>query len=403
MEISLLKSIFYNDVEAVEKYLSSHEDISHEAIFSLNFDKPDEIQLVIPKDNLRLIHIAAAGDAMEVFLLLEKYGFSINDVTAANYLPIHYACNCSSYEIASYIFSINPDMAKIEQQGVEFHLLYLTATGGDPGIMELLFKNGVNPKSSANYRNDPIGKAVQSKNMECVKVLLSHGERPPQNDNYTLPMSAAINIQPKAVEYLLDVDPNPINYCSPVKHQSLLGLCCFYGVNFKQTILNILRRADNVEPNIPDVDGPVHWICTIVDIDIAKEFLKHDINVNRLDQDGKTGFHYLFDKPDKEATILELMGLLIDAGFDVNIRREPRPNMPSPPSVLEHFCSSIKKSYPIISFLIDNGADIYALDKNGNRLCDTIMSRRDAKLKKLFQKSKLYVPDKEVKRKSSKS
>lgn len=400
MDVELAKSVFYNDVVKVEEYLSNNPEISHDAVFSLVFDNPDEIQLVIPKNSLCLSHIAAAGDALEVFILLEQHGFSINDLTASNYLPIHYACNCSSYEIASYILSVDPEMAKREQQGVEFHLLYLTATGGDPAIMELLFKNGVNPKSSANYRNDPIGKAVQSKNMNCLKILLSHGEIPPQNDYYTLPMTAAINLQPKAVEYLLKTDINPINYCSPVKHQSLLGLCCFYGSLFKSTILNILKSTDDVEPAEKEVQGPVHWICTIIDIDITKEFLKHKIDLKRLDQDGNSGFHYLCDKPKLEPTILEIMKLLVEAGFDVNIRREPRPNLPTPPSILEKFCTSITKSYRLISYLIECGADIYAKDKNG-RLCDTIMSKRDQKLKKIFQSSPQYHPEKESKKKST--
>lgn len=391
MDVELAKSVFYNDVAKVEEYLLNNSDVSHEASFSLIFDNPDEIQLVIPKNNLCLSHIAAAGDALEVFLLLEKYGFSINDQSANSYLPIHYACNCSSYEVASYILSVDPEMARKEQQGAEFHQLYLTATGGDPGIMELLFKNGVNPKSNANYRNDPIGKAVQSKNMSCLKILLSHGESPPQNDDFTLPMTAAINLQPDAVEYLLKTDRNPINYCSPIKHQSLLGLCCFYGALFKPTILNILKKPCVVEPIEPEIQGPVHWICTIIDIDITKAFLKHNIDVNRLDQDGNTGFHYLCDKPKLEPTILEIMKLLVGAGFNVNTRRAPQPNLPTPPSVLEKFCTSITKSYTLITYLIECGADIYAPDKNGS-LFRTIMSKRDQKLKNIFTSSPLYDP-----------
>lgn len=66
------------------------------------------IPTVLPFGNLKLIHIAAFGDALEVFQLLENHGFSINDTTLDNYLPLHYACSKGSYKAASYILSKDP-------------------------------------------------------------------------------------------------------------------------------------------------------------------------------------------------------------------------------------------------------------------------------------------------------
>ncbi|OHS97603.1 hypothetical protein TRFO_09294 [Tritrichomonas foetus] len=350
--------------------------------------------MVLPTTNLTLLHVAAVGDSLEVFTLLESYGFDIGCSSAASYLPIHYACLYSSYEVASYILAKKPEMAKSEPQ-VEFHLLYLTATGGDPGIMSLLFENNINLKSPANRRNNPFFKAVQSRNIECLKILLQHGERPPKNDEFTFPMYAAINLQPAAVEYLVENDENLISYCSPISHHTLLGLCCFTGQPFKNVILNLLKKATKIEPPSEiECQGPIHWMCTFIDLDVAHAFFRHAVNVNRLDQEGKTGFHYLIDKPKQmETKIIQLMQLIIDHGFNINIRRAPRPNSQQPPTVLEHFINAIMKSYNIIEFLIMNGADIYAENKNQKRLIDAVMEKKDKKLIEIFKKSPMYKPE----------
>lgn len=81
-----------------------------------------------------------------------------------------------------------------------------------------------------------------------------------------------------------------------------------------------IERATDIEIPLPNVKGPVHWMCTLLDVDIAKEFLKFNIDVNRFDQDGNTGLYFLKNKPKYEKEVLEIMELLINAGFDVNIK-----------------------------------------------------------------------------------
>lgn len=71
-----------------------------------------------------MIHIAAFGDALEVFQLLENHGFSINDTIADNYLTLHYACSKGSYRAASYILSKDPLMIQNEPKKVQYNLLY---------------------------------------------------------------------------------------------------------------------------------------------------------------------------------------------------------------------------------------------------------------------------------------
>ena len=384
MEDSIVESIYFNRVDELLSYLKSNKSVSNESMFSFaNLQKQFNILSVLPMNNLKLTHIAAIADSLDCFIVLENFGFSINDQSAAMYLPIHYACLFRSYEIVSYILSKDPSMAKVEPP-VEYHLLYLTATGGDDWIMRLLFANNVNFRSPANRKNNPFQKAVQSAHFECLKVLLENGEKPMIQDYYTPSMQAAINRQPEAVEYLVKTYHDPINYVSPVEHRTLLGLCCFIGDIFKPTIIKILRMVDNIEPpSTICCKGPVHWLCELLDLDVAREFLQHEILVNRIDNEGKTGFHYLIDKPPKlTKTIIKIMKLLINYGFDVNVQCIRNNSKTS--TVLETFCTCIKKSYDIIEFLIKHGANIYAETTKNSTLYDLVMKKNDAKLKTIF-------------------
>lgn len=373
--------VYENNVEKVKEYLLTHEDPSNSS-FLLSDTEGYDFATILPRENLKLIHIAAFGDALDVFQLLENHGFSINDTTLDNYLPLHYACSKGSYKVASYILSKDPLMIQNEPKNVKYNLLYISAYNYN--ILELLFENNVNIESYKEGKEGPLEKAISSNSLECSKILYSHGIKL-HDPELTIPMYACMNIHPEIVEYFLSIETKPINYCSPTKHNSILGLCCFYGKIYKNTILKILQNAEDIEPPIPNCDGPVHWICTMLDVDIAKAFLLHNIDVNRIDENNKTGFHLMSDKIHKEKEVIEIMKLLINAGFDVNLQL--------PCSVLEEFCTSIKKSYKMIEFLIENGADIYVKDKDGNRLYDIVMSRRDTKLKSLFQKSSFYIPE----------
>lgn len=385
----LASAVYRNDYNAVFDYIhGQHKKLNTDAVFSLHIPEAQSLQILIPKDQLKLIHIAAAGDALEVYTLLEQNGFSTNDNSAASYLPIHYACICDSFEVATYILTKDPQMATVEPR-VEFHLLYLTATSGNAQIMKLLFDNGVNYKSTVNKSNNPIRKAVETKNVECLKCLLTHCRQTTGSNQYSLAMLAAINQEPLAVELALQFDPCPITYCCPIDHKSLLDICCFCSSQFKSTIIKILGLVDDIEPPYSKCQGPAQWICIAFDLDIAKAFFKHHIDVNRIDGEGKTGFHYFNDKSTKAANydslIIQIMTMFLDHGFDINIQTQTK--TPVSNSILEYFVSSITKSYRIISFLIDNGANIMALNKDGIPLYDAIMKKRNSALKEIFQKA----------------
>lgn len=62
-------------------------------------------KLILAKDNLTAMHIAAFTDSLECFVILEESGLNINALSANNYLPFHYALVGGSLEVSSYIIS----------------------------------------------------------------------------------------------------------------------------------------------------------------------------------------------------------------------------------------------------------------------------------------------------------
>lgn len=377
--------VFQNDVKKIEEFFSANSDFSRDTTFSFKIKSShffSDMNITLPTNDLKLIHIAAASDALDAFKLLEKNGFTINDITSSNCLPIHYARLYGSYNIVCYILSKDPNMVQKAQDNAKHNIFFLTSMSGDARIMELLLQH-IDIGLLSNIQQNIIEHTINHGSFDCLKVLLNYGLE--YQGDYSLSMLVASNNCPEIVEYLIDhgLDKRPLNYCAPSNHETLLGLMCFYGKQFKELILKVLKRMDDIEPPVPNVSGPVHWICRICDIDITKEFLRHNFDVNRLNNHGKSGFiHLAHNCSFPEDVILEIAKLLINAGFDVNIKTVP--------SVLEEFSTSIKILYSVVELIIDNGADIYVMTKKGRRLCDEIMSKRNRKLKNLFEKSPLY-------------
>ena len=71
-------------------------------------------EILLPLNNVTLLHIAALFDSLESFIILERNGFKLDCRTADEYQPLHYACMLGALEVASYILSRNPSLAKIE-------------------------------------------------------------------------------------------------------------------------------------------------------------------------------------------------------------------------------------------------------------------------------------------------
>ena len=173
-----------------------------------------DIRILIPTENLTLLHIAAFYDSFEVFVYLESLGFSLKTPSAAQYYPIHYACANGSLEVCSYILMKEPFEARMLPD-VEYHLIYLATTAGNCQILKLLFSCGADINADKNKNNKPVQQAIRTRNVECLKLLLPKITRTDLDTReYTSIMLAITNNQPDAVPLLLEAGEDPGKFTS---------------------------------------------------------------------------------------------------------------------------------------------------------------------------------------------
>lgn len=396
----LVQIIKNNQFDKLEQYLSKPHDnnmLTRATYSSQSLGRHQFVQPIIPDQNLTLLHIAAIYDSLECYiLLLKQEGFNIRSLSADSYYPLHYACFHASYEVVMYTLHLDPSIA-LDETETNHQYLFLSVIGGDPVILSQFFKLGVNQNSVKNKRDDIFSKCISCRSIDCLKILLEHEhQKYDQYGDTTMQMKAIINNQPEALRLLIR-SIEDIVFIN-MQGESVFSLACFYGIGFKNIILDMLRMLHNsvcIEPPSElRVKGVCHWICTLNDIDVARAMLRTPgVNLNRLDDKGRPGIFHLIDKDKSEAdtkNIIQLIDLLIENGFNINIRAPPENDIFKIESVLERFTTCIKPNIEIINFLISRGANIYALKKNKNqRLVDGIMQTRNNKVKELFKRKQL--------------
>lgn len=399
-ESVIVQIIRNNECNKLEEYLNGVSDHSMliRATYSIQSRNNRFVQPIIPNNNLTLLHIAAIFDSLECYiLLLKQEGFTTRTLSADSYTPFHYACFNASYEVVMYTLSIDPAIPIFDPDGANHQYLYLTVIGGDPKILEQLFKLKVDINSLKNRRDDVFTKCISCRSIECLKILLEHVKNTKYSEfgDTTMQMKAIINNQPEALRLLVN-NVDDIKFINSLG-ESVFSLACFYGIGFKSVIIDMLRMLHKsvcIEPpKATRCKGVCHWICTLCDLDVAREMLKTPgIDINRLDNMGRPGIFQLIDKDKNEKetqNIIKLIQLLIENGFNINVRAPKENNMYKTESVLEKFTACIKPNMAIIQYLISCGADIYALKKGKNqKLIDAILQTRNSQLKEIFRKQK---------------
>ncbi|OHT15178.1 hypothetical protein TRFO_14360 [Tritrichomonas foetus] len=379
----LLKIISENNVGAL-KTAVKQVDISTLSNAIYTIPNKTSQRPILPNENLTLLHIAACYDSIECFLFLLQFPeFHLRIQSANSYYPLHYACFYASYEICMYILDVDPKIVNDEPEGAQHQYLYFCIVGGDPDIMEMIFKKGVNVRSPKNLRVGIFEKAISVRSIPCLKVLLQHGVSIPKSSgDATFAMRAVINNQPEAVLLLTD-SPKDITYINAIG-ESVFSLMCFSGIAFKPTILKLLNMIpdESIEP--PKgirCQSVVHWLCKLCDSEVAAAMLRtKDVQIHRLDDQGNLGVLQLADKKNTQE-VIKIIDLLIENGLNLNFRAEKVGGKYPTVSVLERFIYCISKDYEVIRHLINRGADLNALKKNSNeKLIDAILKGKDKQL-----------------------
>ena len=70
-------------------------------------------------------------------------------------------------------------------------------------------------------------------------------------------------------------------------------------------------------PSDIKAQGAAHWMCQTGDIEIIQLFLMHNIDINRIDGDGRSCIDYLPIISENE--LIPILDLLYNKGFDINL------------------------------------------------------------------------------------
>ncbi|OHT14519.1 hypothetical protein TRFO_15027 [Tritrichomonas foetus] len=389
MEIlDMVKIVKENDANELKR-IKDAEDLK---CSNFTLDCPNSSGF-IPYYNITILHAAAFYDSLECFIfLIDECGFTYREESANSYFPLHYACCSGAYEVASYILEKDPEEAKMVPPGLSHHFLFFAAIGGNPEIMRELFEKGADLSNRANTLDDPIGRAVMVGNIACLKILLEHGKIGASGDNSPI-INSVINSRPDATMILLEsASPEDIVKFNR-EGKSFFTYAAFCGIKFKEPVLYALKLIGSLPIEVPRESpekGVCHWICQFADLEIAEAMLSTRFyDINRYILKAGSGPYQLLDRKDlKEDTIIQLLSLLIQKGFDLNRRENLNNNngLPDTPSLLEKICLfTMIKLYKVIGFLIDHGADPMApCVRNGKPLYDNIKERKMLKLLEVF-------------------
>ena len=356
----LVRAVIENNVEKVLNYIRIiPEDGWKKTIFTLPLPPVGvaeatrkSSQLLIPPIGLSLLHIAAFEDSLESFILLNRIPLTIQ--SADLYLPIHYACLNGSKEVLTYILTMDPSQAYTEYR-TEYNCLQLATFSNSPEILKILFDYGAELKTrkfKTYSNNDPISVSIKQRNVECLKILLKHtGDSLKCVQNMTPIMLALVNNKPDAVPILIDAKVD-LAYIDS-ENQTALSIACFQGQ--KEVVKLICSHLENIDlPPEIHAKAAVHWLCQSKDPEIAEIMLAKNIDVNRVDNDGHIGPHYLLDVVEPSVHI-KILQLLVDAGLNIDYVSNPNMN-----TLLGDYVMSIQKQFEVMDWLLEHGASIDA-------------------------------------------
>lgn len=350
------------------------------------YERHDERTDNLINDRISLLHIAAYYDSLECFCYLsEVKKINLRILSSRSFMPIHYACYNGSREVATYILEKDEEQADYFGNNV---LLCFSIQGCSPEILELLFRKGAILRKAKSKMDDPIEKGICTDNYRCCEILMRYAEG--YCNDFTPAMTAAKMVNPMLVKYLVKSSED-LEFSDRVQ-QSVFTLIfeISNGQGFREMIVDWLTKYEDLVIDPPDniqMNGVCHWICKMADMDIAKLMLRtKNISINRVGDGDHLGPFYLANKnsiTDKQ--IIDILGLLVSNGFDLNFQLEILFIEP----VLKTFLRTITIRYPVIEFLVANGADPnlpWTPDRKTTILDQIKKRKEDKKLMTIFAK-----------------
>lgn len=384
------KALANDDLINFESLVQNNNNIGS-AMYSITIQK----QGTLPNDHLTLLHVAAYYNALDCFRYLQlTRNIPLRKESAGSFYSLHYSCLSGSSEVSLYILSQDPDEAThIVQGGDRQQVIYCSIVGGNPEILEALFKVGASLSKYIDDQNDYIKKAISLHNAEILKLLYKHYQKNDKQSNKFIPLSM------KAAKYhdieafrLLYRGPEDIIFkLSDGTYENLVEIICSFDktYTFKKDLLKILDDCQDLdlEPPKNSKEGLAHLVCSYMDVSVAEKIINLPcFNPNRLDENKKSAMYRLISKNEPDAS--KIMQMLINKGLDINVHPE------NEASILESFVLFITKDLLMIDCLLKNGANMDEVCvrtfAKGKTIYECVMSMRSNKIndqiKEIFNK-----------------
>ena len=232
---------------------------------------------------------------------------------------------------------------------------------------------GIDPKSPENIEENLASAAIVSRNIETLKLLIKNGCPYKSIENIS-PLSYSISYENiDAIKFFIEIGEK-------VKAEDFANACksCHKIVEF------LLDRISDEELNSP-VKGSyaVHWICQTENPKIVESALNRGININLLDEYGRSGLHYL-DYAKSETDSIQIFELFVQRGFDINMKCVDK-NGNEVNSVLAAHLIVIDPRLKSIEWLLKHGArtDV-KITNRGIKMMEYIKKSSNKKLKNFF-------------------
>lgn len=315
---------------------------------------------LLPTTSLTLLHIAAFYDSTECLsYLLTLNQFSINQISADGYYPLHYSVVGLSIECTTLLLidGADPNLSPPNDYKTP---IFLATSVGCSVILSMLFDYGA--KYILTPLHNPLAVSLRFKHIDCFNILISKDVIPtaPSDKKEFSPLMWAISTKYfEAVPILLSHGANP-SFIT-LNHYSPLFLAC--QVRSLQTVQQLCSYGVSMAVEGPGGSHPIHWAAGSCFPDIVNTVIDHGAEITAINSQGDNALFEVLrfpihSKNEKDLRKIDVMNIintlkiLLNFGLNINSKRKDGSTL-----VLNYVTMKDKLDLQVLDFLIQSGFD----------------------------------------------
>ncbi|EAY21855.1 hypothetical protein TVAG_249150 [Trichomonas vaginalis G3] len=342
-------AILKDDILALDK-ISDLENTQVKLFFDIPYiNSLRKEKFIIDVNSSYILHAAAFHDSLDILIYLHRVkNVKLNKEDMNNLMPLHFACANNSIECALYIIN-HLSLQEINAERSDHKYFFYACNSNAYTIISALISKGYDVSPFSNHQiTESLSAACQRNYIKPVIEILTHQDQ------------------------LRGLNSNPLLVAIAHENYDIVEFLINNGYaadEFSNNTLPLFKALDPYKPNMKIVDliiknssvfdfhtnvfrkSTVHYICSSMNTDIAKELLKHRIDVNRLDEQRMPGPTYLSSRDPHIA--IEILNLLYENGYDINLKADydEKP-------IIYVFCMKCGSYDHIIAWFIKHGANL---------------------------------------------